>query len=135
MKLLKYNRRLSVDEAMLTPSHSSRALSEAWLHRYACMHLMNGKGHLAQKDHIGANMECAMRQFQCLTTLYANLFLFLRVLPVSWSSLSDDITSPGLLDNLNRSICLYIISWVRAKQLLNLPFSRNCNFRAVSSSS
>ncbi len=35
------------------------------------------------------------------TTLHAKLFLFLRVLPVCWRSLNDDLLSPGLLENLN----------------------------------
>ncbi len=117
------------------------------------MYLMIGKGQIAQKDNIGAKREsrtkntgkCMSRgvywmhaamvpmqlqvinRFQNLTALHARLFRLLRVLPVWWSSLSDDLLSPDLLENLNswvgsRSFWLYSILWIRTKSYINLFF-------------
>ncbi len=41
------------------------------------------------------------KRFQLLTTVHAKRFRLLRVLPVWWSSLIDDLLSRGLLENLN----------------------------------
>ncbi len=59
--------------------------------------------------------------------VHAKLVLLLRVLPVCLSSLSDDLLSPGLLENLprcgaSRSIWLYSILWVGAKSFLYCLF-------------
>ncbi len=116
-----------------------------------CMYVMIGKGQIAQKYHIGAKIDlrakfmgkynCLLKarwsctdatargkRFQFLTILHAKLFLLLRVLPVCWSSLSDDLLSPGLLENLNsldasRSIWWNMILWVSTKSFLILLFA------------
>ncbi len=93
------------------------------------------------------NLRCSVtdvtangKRFQFVTTLYAKLFRLLWVLPVWWSSLIDDLLSPGLLENLNnwiasKSIWLLSILWVRTKSFLSLLFPRGCNFRDWSRSS
>ncbi len=57
------------------------------------------------------------KRFQCLAILHIKLLLLLRVLSVWRGGLSDNLLSPGLLDNLNscvasRYVWLYTVLWV-----------------------
>ncbi len=71
------------------------------------MCLMIGKGQIARKDHIGAKIECTLIRYRCyckwqtVAVLTYNNSACKTVLLVSWGTLSDDLLSPGLLENLN----------------------------------
>ncbi len=88
----------------------------------------------------GTDATASGKLFQCFTTRHANLFLLLWVLPVCWRSLSADLLSPGLLENLSswdasRSTWLYMTLWTRTKSFRILLFSRDCTLRSLSLSS
>ncbi len=51
---------------------------------------------------------------------HVKVFLLLRVLPVLWSSLRDDLLNPGLVENLDScdvSKCIWLLN------ILLLPFA------------
>ncbi len=77
---------------------------------------------LLKASWFGTDATASGKRFQYLATLHAKLFLLLRVLTICCRSLSDDLLSPGLLENLNsldasRWIWLYMILWVRTSSL------------------
>ncbi len=90
------------------------------------------------------NLRCSVtdatvsgKRFQLLPTLHTKLFRLLRVPPVWWNCLINDLLSPGLLENLNnwvtsRTIWFLSILWVRTKLFFSLLFSRGSRVRAWS---